>query len=391
MNKIIAWIMLATFATLAIIVPSHGSQESEEDFVLVAKSRAVYHKVNVPQELSYNQLKQLKSGTLEFGSLQLANPDHIVSNMMPSNARIISNSLFKGYKAKLVNAVTQEDEHLSTFHAIYEVEGWKNFIFTIVGVETDLQEAAEVRDLDHEAKEPDPVNTLTLGYNSPMASHIRMDPEILEALNQLRFIESFELMDLTPEMTDPDATRKMILHGAKYAVSTVLAPVVKKYVPGAQYIYALLPLVKTAGFPTITHLVANMVENRGRVKAPLFEKNTDPHIHQFDHAISRGLGCVASFVPGGSFVRSVLTKAVQSCGYPTITHCVLRHRDMTAEEIKLTRSGIQLAEDAVALGVETVVPCGVILITISQNAAKFLFGKPSMTAATLHKLSKKKE
>lgn len=391
MNNFIPWIMLVTFGALTLVMPSYASREADWQIIPEDTTRAIYRKISIPKELTYAQLQQLKNGSLQVGYLELTNSDGVFAKKMPSSVRVFSNALFKGYKAVLTESFTRDADHLSKCVLTYEVPNWEGFVFTVSGVDHALEDAVEVRDINEEAREL--VTTMTplqLGYNSPSATHIRLDPEILQVLAQVRLLESFEFINPAAELSDPNATRKMILNGAKYVISTALAPVVQKYVPGAKYAYEYGLLVcKTAGIPTFTHLASRVFE-KDELQIPLLKTSTDKMAHEGAFAISQGLGCVIKYIPFSRILRNIGTEAVRMKGYPTITHFLLGYRDMSAEEIMQIRTPIHMAELSVAATVESFVPGGAIIVAVSQNSAKLFFDETSMTAFVLKKITKKK-
>jgi hypothetical protein len=372
---------------------SKPDMRAEEEFALVDKPETVpvYGPIVVPEELTYGQIRTLKSGELVLGQVRMQEDGDVIASQLPSALRPVTNFFHsRSYTAYLVKKYTMGDAHPSTFIAEYEVPGWEDLNFTIVGFDEQLVDKNIIVDIDREAREAPPVCAVSLGYNSPMATHIRADAEellirshhvMLHTLRQQMMLDEFELMDLQPEHSG--GIKRAILNGGKYGVSFLLKPLLKKYVPGAEFVYPIAELAaKAKGYPTLTHVVT----------APLTgEQKADQEVlHEGDFAISRSLGYIVSYVPGGSFLRAIATKAVNAKGYPTVTHYVRGHQDMSPEDAVRSRTPTQLAEDSVALSVGTFVPGGTILVLISQNTAWYLFGKTSMTAALIDKVRGKK-
>ena len=394
---------------------SFATQQPKDDLALVPGTQAVYKKVFVPKELTHQQIQELKKGELVIKTTHLAAEDmKILTQKMPGNWRILTNT-FSTSKATLVHKYTQGNDP-STFTAVYRFPKW--FDFTVIGYDEKMAGVPFVKDIDADAAEMDKNALVPYNYNPPAATHMKLLPEELMLLGQHLIVNNIiEVTVLPQEIKEPGTSgfQKAVLHGGKHVFSFVVKPLIKKHVPYAKELYPEIEaVVKTLGYPTITHFLTDVVQSRGKLSSPLLiedqkkeqskavvavkekeeeeeeEDNTAlqtlPKRNERVHATSRFLGHAVSMVPFASAVRTAGTMYVSRQGYPTLTHWAMGLKEMTDEQVQELRSSqTKLAEEFVALGVETFIPYGGVLVAVSQTGASVFLDESSMTAWAIHK------
>jgi hypothetical protein len=382
---------LALSAVMAMMMvnPSFASDEEGMDgFVHLVAANDVIVKthdwVNVPKTLKYEQLQHLKEKKLVIDQIHLTRDGSALSDNLPGNWRKITNAVYNNKIAHLLREYRYEGDHPSTFYADYHVENW--FDFSVMGQDASLLNSSIViiTDLDEEAAEPAPISTLDFGYNSPAASHIRLPAEVLDFIKQQMFLNSFEV-------GGPSAAKAAVANAGKHVISFVLKSQIKKN-PYAALVHAPLELVaKTIGYSTVTHMFADLIQHRKLTTEFLNTKTDAAHRLELKHqratAFSRAAGCVVRFIPFVSPVRTILTMLVNRKGYSTLTHFGLRYRDLSPSEIAEHKTVAKLAEGGVALLVETFVPCGAVIVGVSQAGAGLILGESSLTSAAIKKLA----
>lgn len=422
----------------SVIFASHYSLATEkideidgDNFVIMDKPKEINQNIAVPAELTNEQLQKLRTeGALSIDHLHL----RVMQWMEPTptvTGKICSwigwlNPLAKTEElhAQKVEAFTPSDFHPSQFMAIYQLSNGE--VLNILGEDQRLTHTATkdsreniLNRSNEKAKEPeyDDLETGEADTTDAYAVtfyHIRLSPEALRELEETTTRVTSQLATyLSPvdpqngeactsiiSQSSHSALREGLLDAGQYIFSFGMRPIILANVPHAATIHPVLESIAVSlGYPTLTHLAVDFTRNGGRLSSPLLnreeekEKKSDATaiaVRHDLHAVSRALGYAVSFIPYGSAIRSLGTMYVNRQGYPTITHWVMNHKELTdAQVAEIYNSQTKLAEEAVALGVKTFIPYGSILVAVSHTAAYILFGESSFTAVAIKSMAGK--
>lgn len=396
------------------IVPSVLASDKGKEvdgFCLVPKSHKAcdWVRKSVPLTLTDGEVQSLKAGTevvimrdipqmkqtrkLHFKTLgPTSNGTSLTSNLR-GDWRFVTN-WFKSEKdaAKLVSVETINGDDPSNFFAIYQLVSNPEIQFIMEGRLPELKGSiVRITDIDEEAKDESHLQLTRLV--NPLIAQLNMDPNDIQRLFQQTLIQAaFEGLDVgSPIPQSSSELNAALAHGGKHVFSFFAKPLLKK-LPGMNMLHPQVELfAKTMGYSTVTHMLVDVMQN-GKMNSKLLETEQSTAIipserkSQRLHAISRFLGGLASCFPVGTAGRTALTLHLNRHGYATITHWAMGVKDLDLTEMADLYTAPRMAQEGVALAVETFVPLGNVLVAVSQTGARIFLNEPSLTAFAIKKI-----